>query len=103
MNQSKLKAAILLALTAVQFSAVAANSSATGSTASPAGLDDLLTMLYAFSDGTVGRIFAFASALIGAGAAVVTQSLKGKVGAIGIAAACAFSPSIIEGVFAGVI
>jgi len=105
-GEIKMKKHLVLGL-ALAMAAGAATAANTTPTTFPgtglAGLDDLLDLVKALSEGTLGKVIATAMFLVGVAAGIVRQSIIAVVAGIGCAAALAFGPQVIDGVFSALI
>ena len=61
--------------------------------------DTITTTVQGWAEGSLGKVLAIGSLVVGGGYAVATQSLRAAVTAVGLALTMAYGPGVLSGIF----
>lgn len=92
------KAAPVACATGVGAAVVAAKAHAGTDTT----FDTLTTTIQGWGEGSLGKLMAIGTLLVGGGMAIMTQSLKTAISAVGVALALSYGPGVLSGLFTAV-
>ena len=61
--------------------------------------DSVVTTVQSWAEGSLGKVLAIGSLVVGGGYAVASQSLRAAVTAVGLALTMAYGPGVLGGIF----